>query len=459
MNQTPKRRRGNLLLNAEARRIPILSSSVHCIVTSPPYWNLRQYAGDQAQIWGGDPDCEHEWGAERVQHKRGQVGARLTLEGGEQARVMEVNLGQYCQRCGAWFGELGLEPDPDQYVNNMREIFRELWRVLRPDGTVWLNISDSYTDGNNVPHAGVRKDRDQSAMVGLRTPTSPGLKPKDLVGIPWRLAFALQADGWYLRDAIIWAKAWMKTDQIPLFDMPVTEVLDGGVMPGSQTDRPTSAYEFIFLLSKERFYFFDQDGIRADSGAMFRNVWRINQASYAGAHFATYTSKIPEYAIRFGTSEWGVCPICGAPWEREVEKPDMAGRPVRSPAAKYESDNAYVRDKWAGTPKSSGRTYQTWRDANPDIMKDWRPTCEHAGEPVPAVVLDPFVGSGSTLIAAQALGRTGVGVDLSLPYLRDHARERLELGAWKAWTQGKDGRTNFDGLPMFSDNGGATHDS
>ena len=174
------------------------AESVHCVVTSPPYWGLRDY---------GITD------------------------------------------------QLGLEPTPEQYVENMVAVFREVRRVLRSDGTVWLNLGTrtraatiGRNDDDTMPRPNGRGDR-----VGTSTPGSQGtrpravrgLKPKDLVGIPWRVAFALQADGWYLRSDIIWSKP--------------------NPMPESVTDRPTKSHEYLFLLSKSPRYYFDADAVREQS--------------------------------------------------------------------------------------------------------------------------------------------------------------------------------------------------
>jgi DNA modification methylase len=245
-------------------------------------------------------------------------------------------------------GQLGLEPTPEEYVANMVAVFREVWRVLRPDGTVWLNLGDSYTSGGRDGH-GTRVGYKQQTNRGMngtcdpvRAPQPDGLKPKDLIGIPWRVAFALQADGWWLRSDIVWAKP--------------------NPMPESVTDRPTKAHEYLFLLAKSARYFYDAEAIKeeasdtsgwakqratgvdtwqysvraanADLGIRNgissgfgergarnrRTVWTVATQPCPLAHFATMPPALVEPCIKAGTSERGCCPTCGAPWQRVVEK-------------------------------------------------------------------------------------------------------------------------------------------
>ncbi len=246
----------------------------------------------------------------------------------------------------------------------------------------------------------------------------PALKPKDACGIPWRCALALQSDGWYLRDAIIWAKAEVDDD----------DQLEGSAMPGSQRDRCTSAYETVFQLSKRPRYYYDHEGCKTKSGAMLRNVWRINPESYKGAHFATFPRELARRAIALGTSERGVCPACGAGWVRVVERGDAVWhqRPSRGFPGR---PNRGCGD----LPVISSSTLGWTPACNCCIICDShggsdRGSCQDAHEqttghrltpydPVPATVLDPFIGSGTSIVVANALGRNGIGLDLSAEYL------------------------------------------
>ena len=396
-----------MLMQGNAKTISLADESVHCCVTSPPYWNLRDYGIS---------------------------------------------------------GQLGLESTPEEYVANMVAVFREVKRVLRADGTCWLNLGDSYAGSN----CGSNDYRDEGSSIskndkkykGQKPGLPTGLKPKDLCGIPWRVAFAFQADGWWLRSDIIWSKP--------------------NPMPESVTDRPTKAHEYLFLLTKSAKYFYDADAVRepmqessliraqrtlvggqkgkqkdkfvsyinpkteaktrelilSGAGRNRRTVWQIATAPYSGAHFATYPPALVEPCIKAGTSERGVCPECGAPWERVSEK----GEPILNAWSKKGPGN-YNMEKQKPDPIDwdGGSTLKHSRE---HYTLGWQRTCECGTfePPIPATVFDPFAGSGTTLQVARALGRNGVGLDLSLEYLQ-LARTRLSLDALDAWTEGskKDG--------------------
>ena len=200
--------------------------SVQCCVTSPPYWSLRDY---------------------EVPH---QIGAEQHLE---------------------------------EYLHRLCEVFDAVYRVLRPDGTLWLNIGDSYTSGGRNRRAPDKKNG--AREMSYRPQTPPGLKPKDLIGVPWRVAFALQSRGWYLRSDIIWYKP--------------------NCQPESVRDRPTQAHEYLFLLSKSEQYYYDFQAIResTEDGFGYRNkrtVWAVNTAPFPKAHFATFPPELIEPCILAG---------------------------------------------------------------------------------------------------------------------------------------------------------------
>jgi site-specific DNA-methyltransferase (adenine-specific) len=182
---------------------------VQCIVTSPPYWGLRDYNVEE---------------------------------------------------------QVGLVESLPQYLNRLTEIFAEARRVLADDGVFWLNIGDSYTSGNRGWRAPDRKNPARAMSVRPNTPD--GLKPKDLIGLPWRLAFALQEDGWFLRTDIVWNKP--------------------NAMPESVRDRPNRSHEFIFMFTKSERYKYDREAVREPNGRNLRSVWNINTKPFPGAHFATF---------------------------------------------------------------------------------------------------------------------------------------------------------------------------
>jgi DNA modification methylase len=219
----------------ELRKLP--SESVHCCVTSPPYWGLRDYG--TAQWEGGDAACDHTLA------RRNHPDAKQATQAGS-SRDSFAGITE-CRRCGASRvdQQIGLEPTPELYVARLVEVFAEVRRVLRNEGILWLNVGDSYNahPGQRTIHdkAGYKQTTNRGSTEAASRSTQ-NLKPKDLVGVPWRVAFALQADGWWLRSDIIWHKP--------------------NPMPESVTDRPTKAHEYVFLLAKSERYFYDADAIR-----------------------------------------------------------------------------------------------------------------------------------------------------------------------------------------------------
>ena len=316
------------------------TESVQCVVTSPPYLGLRDYKVD---------------------------------------------------------GMIGLESTVDEYVAKMIEVFREVRRVLRKDGTLWLNLGDTYATGagkvGECPGGGQQGER--WAAMGPRTQPNrmpqPGLKPKDLCGVPWRVAFALQADGWWLRSAIIWHKSnpmpesGQTRSNLTFVRDPATDARvkcdcgsecakcwKGWKVKGCAADRPTKSHEFVFLLTKSARCFWDAEAVRtplaagpntADaptgdyntrrvlgektdgewtrtkppsrkpgwtgprSGANLRDVWTIPTQAFKKAHFATFPQKLVEPCVKAGTSEKGCCPECGTPWVRVVDRERKPTRP------------------------------------------------------------------------------------------------------------------------------------
>src|SRR5215471_3957539 len=332
------------ILQGDARDVlPTLpADSVHCVVTSPPYFGLRDYG--TAQWAGGDAACDHRESGFRCRNQ----GRDRAASGGtfhDAATPVETLAMQYraiCGKCGARRvdRQLGLEQTPDAYIAEMVAVFREVRRVLRPDGTCWVNIGDSYSSGSGGDRKlGVLDENRAMARSQI------GAKPKDLMLMPARLALALQADGWWIRSDIIWAKP--------------------NPMPESVTDRPTSAHEHVFLLTKASRYYYDAqavaepcswgDGQRVVNvdtpknrllglkptreyghelmgGRNLRNVWTIATEAFPGSHFATYPTELVSRCIRAGTSEKGACPMCGAPWYRVVNR-SLSSDGNRSPYA------------------------------------------------------------------------------------------------------------------------------
>lgn len=434
------------LYQADAREIPLPDQSVHCVVTSRPYFGLRVYQDND---------------------DRG----------------------------------IGLEASVEAYVTNVVDVFREVRRVLRDDGVLWLNMGDTY--GANSTGGGPRTASEkQLSNVGSepftgRNSASDGAR----LGIPERVVMGLQADGWIWRDTVIWAKKsampesvngwryercrvkvgregtdWLKTpkgwdtgegahDEIPdgnyrrngereatiaVFEdcpgCPKCDANDGLVLRRGSW-RCTSSHEYIYMLTKGMGYFCDVEAVREGvtggthsrgpqahimaetaapgsgiksnsswdaatwgpvSARNRRSVWNgISPEPYGGSHFATFPSDLPRICIQASTSERGVCPECGSQWARILDHKNMVIRQSERAMKLRERDGA-MRTAPGGTHDAPAETQTI----------GWRATCGHTRNPVPATVLDPFAGTATTCLAAQKLGRRAVGVDISGSYLK-----------------------------------------
>lgn len=355
------------------------SDHFHCVVTSPPYWSLRDYGVA---------------------------------------------------------GQLGLEPTVQEYVANMVDVFREVRRVLRPDGVCWVNIGDTYMSsaggkdgtGSRGYSSQVSSATQASVITGRQRRPVDGLKAKDRVGVPHRLVFALQDDGWWWRDEVVWHKS-----------QP---------MPESVKDRTTKAHEFIFMLSKSPRYFYDviaasetatcdrirgpaihPDAVstngnaglsRRDSGGIRqpRSVWKIATQPLKAAHFAAYPPELVRRCLIGSVSEKGCCPMCGAPWVRVTQKHRRATRPgveskvyvnapvnEESPLQSHSGDICGNRD-----PQ---------RHVTEVITTGWRQSCKcEPLDPVPCRVADPFHGSGTTMKVCERLGLSYTGIELKPEYVQ-----------------------------------------
>jgi DNA modification methylase len=393
-------------------------------------WGLRDYG---TGTWeGGDPGCDH------VERTMKPSAASTLADHGEDGRspyldgLRGIPYRDLCGKCGARRvdRQLGLEPTPDAYIANMVAVFREVRRVLRPDGVCWLNLGDSYAnDGKWGGSTGGKHVGGRDGTEGYRLKRETGLKPKDLVGIPWRVAFALQADGWWLRADVIWAKP--------------------NPMPESVTDRPTKAHEYVFLLTKSARYFWDAEAVKEQSadpegsaaryekpffvgpkheaggysasGAKhtagmktfsgtrnLRSVWTIATQSFSEAHFATFPPALAETCIKAGTSAKGCCPACGAPWVRVVERTVTGTRKVCP-----KDSNP---DRQDGPEVGTSRLHSQYFHYSA-ATTGFRPSCAcPPAAPVPCTVLDPFAGAGTGLLVADRLQRHAIGIDLNTAY-------------------------------------------
>ena len=433
-----------------------------CIVTSPPYYGLRDYG--TAKWEGGDPKCDH-----RIHIPQGtNSSSTLRPEGKPHHHLANENVSglpyrNICGKCGARRidAQIGLEPTLDEYLETMVAVCRELRRVLKPSGVFFLNIGDSYaangprSNNNGTGKTGLRRDgRDEvsrlisaskTKTIGMRLASIDigGLKPKDLMLVPERLGIALQADGWWVRSHIIWAKP--------------------NPMPESVTDRPTSAHETIWMLTKSARYFWDGEAVNETSinaGRSFpmsdkslskgqskglcipptgnalkdsysvketrniRNVWSVASHSFSGAHFATMPPEIAERCIKAGSSDRGCCPACGAPWVRVVEVERI---PHPNPPGQAGGGRQFATGDLG--PKSMFNTGLVPRSKT----IGWQPSCKCriAGliecmtyTPIAARILDPFAGAGTTGLVADRLGRDATLIDLNTSYI-DMAVNRI----------------------------------
>jgi site-specific DNA-methyltransferase (cytosine-N4-specific) len=362
--------------------------SVDCVVTSPPYWGLRDYG---TGVWeGGDPGCDHKSANPSAEHDEGRERAKRYKDegrstgqhGGWEGRAWRGDGSSTC-RCGASRvdQQIGLEPTPETYVEQMVAVFRQVRRVLSDHGTCWVNLGDSYAsawacDRRNVVGSGSlehgkREDR-PNRLVG-------GLKEKDLVGIPWRVAFALQADGWYLRSDIIWSKP--------------------NPMPESVTDRPTKAHEYVFLLSKQPRYFFDQEAVREK----YQDGPGLTGGAYAPPGQTPHgNARGPD-----GRHTTRVLGAGGSIQHRDGERWPNGGRNIRSV---WEiATQPYPEAHFATFPEALAER------------------CIKAGCPEGGVVLDPFMGSGTVALVARNQRRHSVGIELNEDYARLCARRLQQL--------------------------------
>jgi len=378
----------------ELRKLP--SESVHCCVTSPPYWGLRDYG--TAEWQGGEADCNHK----DSNQTRGNIPGtkQATNNNGEGGTFADV-----CGRCGAKRidSQLGLEATPELYVAKMVEVFREVRRVLRKDGTLWLNLGDSYAQQRGGTSEGShdgRTGRGEAPNYGSVSPP-PGLKPKDLIGIPWRVAFALQADGWYLRSDIIWAKP--------------------NPMPESVTDRPTKAHEYIFLLTKSARYFYDAEAIKEQSqpSTLERGQYGWNGKMVFDENGNERRSQ-PDPVDQMGDrwcatnrnkrSVWTVATAPFSDWTETVHWRRVAEDESVGGTRRIVLPDSPIGFHYRKTSEMSSH-FATYP---PDLIKP----CILAGTKCGDVVLDPFAGSGTTGAVALELGRSAILIELNPAYVQ-----------------------------------------
>lgn len=411
---------GGILINGDGARLPIASRSVHCVIFSPPYWGHREYQGNQTR---------------------------------------------------GLFPDLGLEMTMGLHISRMVEIGHEVRRILRPDGVWWLNYGDGFsTTVNGRPAVEISQFGDDRAFRDKPFSTNIDLPAGNLLMLPHRIAIALQEDGWIIRNDNVWPKANPMPESLPgvVWKPPscdcakearerlIAEQADQGIarhrvqnragkiladpncercggtgkLPGLKLTwgawRHTRAHEFVFMLTKTDHYFCDQRAVREPysrkvrkeeaylqrlGGRNPRTVFRVKPEKYGRAHYATYPQDLIWRLIRAATPKY-CCPECGQGWAPVVDETfslqgDVSpGRSIRKPGAK--------ESRWKGYPR--GRTHST--------VTGYLPTCEHDLDPIPGIVVDPFIGSGTTGLVAEQLGVRWIGVDIAYEYLDEHAKVR-----------------------------------
>lgn len=357
--------------------------SVDCCVTSPPYYGLRDYGTGK---WiGGDPNCPH---------RRLSKFSEKTITGHAQdglvGNVGDAIYKSVCPLCGAVRedNQIGLEESPEAYVEKLVQVFREVKRVLKKDGTLWLNIGDSYTStqstNRNFIDEGGRGGNNQ--LIQKYDLKESQLKQKDLIGIPWMTAFALRADGWYLRQDIIWAK--------------------NNPMPESVKDRCTKSHEYIFLLSKSKNYYFDYEAIQEEA------------TGYDGRKDTTLKGS-PKYANSEITASGGVHGYAASGHERwkfkNLADKGQQSHTMHERRAEGMEDIMYpIRNKRDVWNISVQPTKEAHFATFPEKLVE---PCILAGCRVGGVVLDPFFGSGTTGRVAAKLNRDYIGIELNPEYV------------------------------------------
>ncbi len=424
--------------------------SINMLMTSPPYWALRDYGSDVESIWDGEENCEHEWGREIE-----ASGSRSNDDSNDERKEVfgkrdNMPKSNFCSKCGAWKGQLGLEPTFDLYIKHLCNIFDEVKRVLRDDGTIWINLGDTYGgSGGASGHTEETKNLGyKTSQMGAVASGSKSASAKCLTMIPQRFAIEMVNRGWILRNTIIWHKR--------------------NCMPCSVKDRFTVDFEYIFFFSKKKKYYFEtqyeeyaestkedhrfekakQEGITdlmgnkkvgysggknikdgyeisksqnpievrnsvfnkgLQEGRNKRTVWTINPKPFKEAHFAVYPEELCETPIKSGCPEF-VCVKCGKAKVLEIESEKIGGTP-------YYPQHKWQKEKGVG-PRP--RDYIAKKE-----IKGYKPTCNCNAGFTSGIVIDPFFGAGTTGLVALKQNKKFVGIELNPEYI-EIAKKRLK---------------------------------
>jgi len=383
----------NKVLCGDNRKVmkTLPNDSIDLIATSPPYWGLRDY-GTEPQIWGGKMDCTHDWLSTPPPRKKNLVD--IKDQNSKQATMRgssyDAPEGSKCVNCGAWMGQLGLEPHPQMFIDNLVEIFREVKRILKPSGSFWLNLGDSYysnPSNKQGPKVGARGSN-REPRRNNRNLKSNWLQPKQKLMIPARVAIALQDEGWILRNDVIWFKP--------------------NHMPESVQDRLTKSYEDLFFFVKNNRYHFNLDPIRKpQSEATIKRITQPNIMNQKGGE-----KQHELYGDQAGHGNRPVDITKGmASKYANREDSNALGSP-RARAGLREVNDGNLKGKNPGdvweinTYPFKGAHFAVFP---PKLIEPIiKAACPEKG-----VFLDPFAGSGTALRVARSLGRSFIGIELN----------------------------------------------
>jgi len=330
-------------------------------MTSPPYWALRDYGRETLTVWDGDPDCKHKWGKRLPSHHPGQVEQTKWKKATAAGKGQTAVSGRYCLKCGAWKGQLGLEPDFGSYIRHLCAAFDQVRRVLRKTGTCWVNMGDTYGgSGNASGHTAETKNLEyKTSEMGATRGITIGLMPKSLIMIPFRFAIEMANRGWILRNTIIWHKP--------------------NCMPSSAKDRFTVDFEYLFFFTKSRKYWFEQQFERLKRG------------------------------------HWDAMPEIGGKKHTQGNSRSVysGNTPPSNPCGRNK------RCVWNIPTRSFPQAHFA---VYPEALCE---TPIRAGCPPEGIVLDPFMGTGTTLLVATKLNRKSIGIEPSRKYIK-MAIARLE---------------------------------
>lgn len=448
----------------------IPDESVHCVITSPPYWGLRRY-------FSFDPVVIRE---DLTDLEKIYLSSELTKDGVSPKYKMTdiydiIDIPKHLQQYFKPVNEIGLEQTPNDYINTIVSISREVKRVLRKDGTYWLNLGDRFSPQSS--HKGgthydglMKKTNGENRTIfeerSRATDSIPSYgKEQCLMGIPWAVAFALINDGWILRRDIIWAKS-----------VSFCHTYVGSCMPEPVKNRAVSSHEYVFMLTKKSSkYYYDYYGVREKSiipngqshgnqafgvtggkaeiaygskvsgknwyscgNRNLRSVWTINPYPTKDCHFATFSPFLILPMVLASTSEYGCCAKCGAPYERIVEKGDPDEKwkkqcgadsqgEYKGESEKWNKQDALGKSTYTGFNKRWSEMQQNASNVKRNVLNGmletktigWKKTCTcDTDEIVKPIVLDPFFGSGTTGIVSGLTSRDFIGIEINKDYVQ-----------------------------------------